>query len=124
MKTKPFIFILGASLLLISFIVTGISNYHRQSEAKKAAQALATLPASRMFDALEAYRRTQGAEHPILPETVSLGALLSGGYLQTNEVAALAGMSVIFSTTDHVDPAARGPHERIEVRRITAVCRV
>jgi len=54
--------------------------------------------APKLISALQAFSRDQAAASRRLPPEISLQDLLRGGYLTTNDLRALEGMEVTFST--------------------------
>ena len=93
------------TILLAYVIFVAPNNIRQRSESKKTIAALRSLPAHRVYVAVENFTRDRKASGGTLPSAVSLGELTSGGYLRLEEVAALRNMDVTFGVgVDETSP--------------------
>src|SRR5438552_13026001 len=98
MKLRRILLVACAGTALIVVVAFAVSAYweHKQTPFQNA---------PKLISALQAFSRDQTAGGRQLPAEVSLQDLLRRGYLTTNDVAALEGMDVAFSTqTDDTNP--------------------
>ena len=99
MKTKRVILIvvLLVGAYIAAMLPSAISAQRQKREWLRTVGALQSLPRDRVATAVEAFISSRKATSTALPATVTFAELVSGGYLQTNEVAAFDGKEVVVS---------------------------
>jgi len=91
MKTRRFLVIALAGLVLVVVVVLAASTYWGRKQTP-------FQNAPKLISALQAFSRDQAAGGRRLPPEISVEDLLRGGYLTTNDVSAFGGMDLTSST--------------------------
>jgi len=107
-KTKHRVVILASAVLVATYVIFCIvPTLRHRAEWDRTVSALRGLPRDRVDAAVQAFVSSRKAGSNTVPATATFDDLVSGGYLQTNEVAAFGSKKVVvWLGVDDSTPAA------------------
>jgi type II secretory pathway component PulM len=94
------------AILVIAYVIFVIPNFRRHAEWNRTFVALHAMSRDHVETAVQAFSRDHKASSGALPATVPLRALVSGGYLSTNDIRGLEDRDAAVSLSiDESDPS-------------------
>ena len=103
MKTKPLIVCGIVAVMVVAYAISTASNLRHRAKANRTVAALKSLSLERLTTAAHGFAR----DHKVNDRAVTLGSLLSAGYLRPEDVRGLEGEDVSISlTANETTPSA------------------
>jgi len=103
MKTKRLIIYGVVGVLVIGYVISIASNLRHRAKANRTVAALKSLPLERLTTAAHTFAR----DRKVNDSTVTLGSVVSAGYLRPEDLRGLEGEDLIISlTANETTPSA------------------
>ena len=106
MKKKHLIIIGCLAVLVVAYVIGMVPSIRFRLEYDKTVKALQNLSHDRVYTAVQSFTRDRKATNGVVPASVLLQELVSGGYLSARDIRDLQGRDVSVSlTTDETNPS-------------------